>query len=95
MRFLPGPDQLALLIPIVAIVLAMGGKLVKTLTEHQQRMAEMMAQQQRALMEMETRRLAAPPVDLATQHELQTLRDRLARMEAEVAQSKANQDVGA
>lgn len=71
----------ALLIPIVAI-----------LTAHQRKMAEMMAEQHRAMMDLESRRMsaanAAPSVDVNAQYELQTMRDRLAQMEAKLAASE-------
>ncbi len=77
-----------MIIPIVAMVIPF----VAILTSHQRKMAQMMAEQQRAFLELENRRLGAmpAPVDPATQYELQTLRDRLARMETELAESRAD-----
>lgn len=91
----PSNDQLIVLSPIVIIGLIMLVKLVRTLTSHQQKMAEMISQQQRALIELENRRLTTPPVDLTTQRELESLRDRLVRMETELAESKSNENTTA
>lgn len=91
-----GSDQLALLIPIFAMLIP----IVAILSGHQRKMAQMFAEQQRAaaeqhraMAEIESRRLSAPPADVASGTELQLLRDRLARMEAELAETRANQNV--
>lgn len=75
----------ALLIPIVAI-----------LTRHQRQMAELMAEQHRSLLELENRKMASPApahVDVHAQYELQTMRDRLAQMEAKLAQTENRQQI--
>lgn len=73
----------AVCIPIVAILVG-----------HQRKMAEIMADQQRAIIDLENRKLdaartAAPAVDVHAQYELQTMRDRLAQMEAKLAATES------
>ncbi len=86
---MPDPGQLAILIPIIALMIP----IVKVLTDHQRRMTEMMAEQQRAMMEIEARRLSNPPIDVHAQYELQTMRDRLAQMEAKLAETQNRQQI--
>ena len=88
---MPDPGQIAILIPIIALMIP----IVKLLTDHQRRMTEMMAEQQRALMEIESRRLATPPVDVNAQFELQMMRDRLAQMETKLAVAEQQQKTSA
>lgn len=89
---MPDPGQLAILIPIIALMIP----IVKVLTDHQRRMAEMMAAQHRDLLEIENRRLSsipAPAMDVNAQYELQMMRDRLAQMEAKLAQAENRQQI--
>ena len=83
------PDNFGFMIPIVAMLIP----IVAILTAHQRKMAEMMAEQHRALLDLENRKLAAqtatPPVDINAQCEMQMMRDRLAQMEAKLAQSES------
>ena len=80
---------MGLMIPIVAL----GIPIVAILTGHQRKMAEMMAEQHRALVDLENRKMAAasaaPAIDVATQYELQTMRDRLTQMEAKLAATES------
>ncbi len=93
------PGIVALCIPIVAILVGGLGKIVSEMTRHQRKMAEMLAEQQRLLIELENRRLAAsvpvaPPTSVpatsaapAGEEELTELRARLAALEAKAAEA--------
>ena len=88
------------LIPLLGIGLPLLIPIVAILTGHQRKMAQMFADQQRAMMEqqrtmaeIESRRLQAPPVpNAASSTELDLLRDRLARIETELAEARQNQN---